>query len=129
MFQAPTPEQLKDASEWGQKIVEVYMTWYTFFVTANVAIMGWFFGRESHHHDPKPLIAISALFMFLNVLGCATTLLVASTVGEVVPAGFKTLIRFAGYANGAALAGNVVVWGFLLRTLRLKKVETSSGHR
>jgi hypothetical protein len=36
--------------EWARKIAELYMNWYTFFVTANILMLGWFYSKEAKNH-------------------------------------------------------------------------------
>lgn len=38
---AQSAAEIQEIGEWGRKITEVYMNWYTFFVTANLLVMGW----------------------------------------------------------------------------------------
>lgn len=101
-------------AEWGRKIIEVYMAWYTFFMTSNVLLLGWFASKDSRHYDSKPLIAVSSLFIVLNCLGSGSTWMVAHSVGHSAPVEYQTLILYAGYANIAGLMGNVLIWGYLI---------------
>ncbi len=101
-------------AEWGRKIIEVYMAWYTFFMTSNVLLLGWFASRDSRHYDSKPLIAVSSLFIVLNCLGSGSTWMVAHSVGHIAPVEYQTLILYAGYANIAGLMGNVLIWAYLI---------------
>lgn len=104
-----------DVAEWGRKIIEVYMTWYTFFMTSNVVIMGWFAGKDSKDFDPRPLTAVSRLFILLNLFGIVSTAMVARYVGQQAPDVFKPLIFWAGVANIGGLLGNVFIWVYLIR--------------
>lgn len=112
MFIDATPS---DVAEWGRKIIEVYMAWYTFFMTSNVVLMGWFASRDSKDFDTKPLTAVSLLFIGLNLLGSVSTAMVARSVGKQAPCVFQPLIFWAGVANVGGLLGNVFIWAYLIR--------------
>jgi hypothetical protein len=114
MLAAPTD----DLAEWGRKIIEVYMMWYTFFMTTNVLLLGWFAGRDSRHYDAKPMTAVSVLFVILNLLGSVSTGFVAYSVGGQAPDPYKLLIHWAGVANIGGLFGNVFLWIYLARVRR-----------
>jgi prolipoprotein diacylglyceryltransferase len=116
-----------DVAEWGKKIIEVYMTWYTFFMTSNVVIMGWFASKDSKEFDPKPLTAVSYLFIVLNLFGVVSTLMVSRSVGQHAPEVFQPLIFWAGYANMGGLLGNVFIWAYLIRIRQkhFKKIISS----
>jgi prolipoprotein diacylglyceryltransferase len=106
-----------DAAEWGRKIIEVYMGWYTFFMTTNVALMGWFAGKDAKDYDPKPRTAVSLLFIVLNLFGVCSTLMVSHSVRQLeqLPAPFYPLILWAGIANTGGLLGNIFIWIYLIR--------------
>jgi hypothetical protein len=114
--------QANNVAEWGMKIIEVYMTWYTFFMTSNVLLLGWFASKDSSDYDSKPLIAVSSLFIVLNCLGSGSTWMVAHSVGQSAPVEYRTLILYAGYANIAGLMGNVTIWAYLI-VLQLRRKE------
>ena len=65
-----TPQEI---GEWGRKISEVYMQWYTFFVTANLLIMGWFHSKEIKAERRHAIIPGARLFQFCNLLGAVST--------------------------------------------------------
>jgi hypothetical protein len=110
-----------EVAEWGQKIVEVYMVWYTFFMTANLAIMGWFCSKDSDQYNTKPLVAVSSLFIVLNLIGAISTWMVAHSVGNSgVPEIFRRLILWSGCANITGLLGNVLIWVYIIK-VRLTK--------
>jgi hypothetical protein len=93
----PTPQtaaEIQEIGEWGRKITEVYMQWYTFFVTANLLVMGWFFSKDVRNH--KPLLPVSILFLSLNILGAASTWLVGYYMAREVPS-LSRLGRVGGY--------------------------------
>ena len=117
---APTAE-INEVNEWGRKIIEIYMSWYTFFFTANLVIMGWCFGKESRSHDSKPLIFIASLFSFLNLMGAVSTMRVGWSVAPIAPAQFQKLISWSAWINVSALVGTAFVWLLLIRTLWKKK--------
>lgn len=122
------PAEINEVSEWGRKIVEVYMTWYTFFFTANLVIMGWCFGKESRGHAHRPLIVISSLFFFLNLMGAVSTMRVGYSVAPVAPPQFKWLIIWSAWINATALVGTAVVWLLLVLNLRREATHQDAGH-
>ncbi len=115
-----TGTEINELGEWGRKIIEIYMTWYTFFFTANLVIMGWCFGKESRSHDRRPLIFIAGLFSFLNLMGAVSTMRVGWSVAPVAPKQFQNLIVWSAWINTSALVGTAVVWLLLIRNLRKK---------
>jgi hypothetical protein len=94
------------------------MTWYTFFMTTNVLLLGWFAGRDSRHYDAKPMTAVSILFIALNFLGSVSTWMVAHSVSEHAPNAYRDLILWAGFANIGGLIGNIFLWSYLVRIRR-----------
>jgi hypothetical protein len=118
-----TPTEINDASEWGRKIIEIYMSWYTFFFTANLVIMGWCFGKESPSRHHRPLMVIAGLFSFLNLMGAVSTMKVGWSVAPVAPPKFQNLITWSAWINASALVGTAVVWLLLIHTLRPRKVK------
>jgi hypothetical protein len=110
-------DHVKEVGEWSRKIIEVYMTWYTFFASSNVLAMGWIFGSEVPP-DMKPMLRpICVLFAILNLLGVVSTGMVASATGFRIPE-FEGLIHWAGWANGLALGGFAIVWTICFWKLR-----------
>jgi hypothetical protein len=107
---ATAPTEL---GEWGRKITEVYMQWYTFFVTANLLIMGWFYSKEVKPDRRKSLIALGRLFQFFNLLGATSTAMVGYYVALSVP-NFARLIHWAAISNGLALLGTAYVWNYII---------------
>ena len=99
-----TSPDTKEIGEWGRTITEVYMTWYTFFVTANLLVMGWFYSKDVSNH--KPLIPVSLLFLCLDILGAFSTGLVGYYMAKEVPADFRGLVAWAAgvTAVGATVA-------------------------
>jgi hypothetical protein len=116
-----TAIEINELSEWGRKIIEIYMSWYTFFFTANLVIMGWCFGKESRSQDRRPLIFIAGLFSFLNLMGAVSTLKVGWSVAPVAPRQFQELIGWSARINASALVGTAIVWLLLIRTLWKKR--------
>ena len=114
-----------ETGEWGRKVIEVYMTWYTFFASSNVLALGWIFGTEISP-DVKPMLRpICFLFTGLNVLGAISTAMVGISVGQLVKADGQAailhgLIIWAAIANGIALIGFAFVWEICRRKLRIK---------
>jgi hypothetical protein len=114
---ALTPQsaaEIQEIGEWGRKITEVYMNWYTFFVTANLLVMGWFFSKDVHNH--KPLLPVSILFLSLDILGAASTFLVGYYMAREVPSDFHDLVVWAACITAIALLGVGSIWVYLIRT-------------
>jgi hypothetical protein len=99
-----------EIGDWSRKIVEVYMQWYTFFVTANLLIMGWFYSKEIKVN--APIVPLARLFQFLNVLGAISTGLVGYFVSGQV-AEFSKLIKWSAFSNCVGLIGIAYVWGMI----------------
>jgi hypothetical protein len=113
----------KEIGEWGRTITEVYMTWYTFFVTANLLVMGWFYSKDVSDH--KPLIPVSILFLCLDILGAFSTGLVGYYMAKEVPADFRGLVAWAAGVTSVALLGVGFVWVYLIKiTLAARKAES-----
>jgi hypothetical protein len=96
-----------EAQEWARKIVELYMSWYTFFVGANLLVMGWF-----HSKDVKTspsLNALSGLFAFLNICGVGSSIVLMRYLSGTVPE-LQTVIYFCGTANSIGLVGIAIAW-------------------
>ena len=58
--------------DWAKLIVQTYMTWFSFFVTSNLVVMGWL------HSTGKLLLPIFVVFALLDLSGIVPTLLVKS---------------------------------------------------
>jgi hypothetical protein len=121
LFQSP--QEIQEIGEWGRKITEVYMNWYTFFVTANLLVMGWFFSKDVKNH--KPLLPVSALFLSLNILGAFSTGLVGWYMASEVPPHFRGLVGWAAAVTAAALLGVGSIWVYLMRTIVKSHKEAS----
>ena len=106
------------AGEWARKIVEVYMTWYTFFVTTNFAVMGYLFTKDAQHYDRRGVRLLAALFIIFNLLGVGSTSMVGIVAAKAAPEDFKCLIHWAAIANTSGLAGNVSLWSYIIYSRR-----------
>src|ERR1700691_5693485 len=104
--------------EWSRKIVEVYMTWYTFFVTTNFAVMGYLFTKEAKEADLRGVRLLACLFIVFNLLGTGSTILVGVTAGETAPPVFHHLIQWGVGSNAVGLLGNVCMWGYIVYSRR-----------
>jgi hypothetical protein len=105
--------------EWPLKIVEIYMTWYTFFLSSNIIVMGWIFGTKIDDSVKKMLRPICWLFIVLNLFATASSIDVGWVVYPSVPNGsYKHLIFWAAFANAAATVGFAVVWRLCSRNLK-----------
>jgi hypothetical protein len=99
------------------------MTWYTFLVTANLLVMGWFYSKDVSDH--KPLIPVSILFLCLDILGAFSTGLVGYYMAKEVPADFRGLVAWAAGVTSVALLGVGFVWVYLIKiTLAARKAES-----
>jgi hypothetical protein len=66
-----------ELSNWNRHVVQLYYTWFTVFVTANVIAQGWLFGPSSSDKVPQtplskisfPMRMVFGSFAISNVLG------------------------------------------------------------
>jgi hypothetical protein len=116
-------QDTKEIGEWGRTITEVYMTWYTFFVTANLLVMGWFYSKDVGDH--KPLIPVSILFLCLDILGAFSTGLVGYYMAREVPSDFRGLVAWAAGVTAIALLGVGSVWVYLIKITMNSRRESS----
>ena len=122
-------------------VLELYMNWYTFFWTLNLAALAWIYGktRADADHDWKVRVVIAWLFFAMCMCGalssfaCIGMLHIAlarieSATLEAVGAGGSgttsaltsdSFPRWFGYyglfINGAALVAVGLIWGWLAR--------------
>jgi len=122
-----TAAEIQELGEWGRKITEVYMNWYTFFVTANLLVMGWFFSKDIHNH--KPLLPVSILFLSLDILGAASTWLVGYYMAGEVPAHFHNLVLWAATITATALLGVGSIWVYLIKTNMRPRPAANSAQK
>jgi hypothetical protein len=109
----------KELGEWSRKIVEVYMQWYTYFLTSNLLVMSWFYSKENGGADTRNLVLIARLFQCLDFLGTVSTVMVGYYVSRAVP-DFSRLIVWAASANACGLLGIAYVWQRIIRATRSK---------
>jgi F0F1-type ATP synthase membrane subunit a len=100
-----------EVGEWARKIAELYMTWYTFFVVANVVVLGWICGKGVQ--SKEALRPLALLCVLLSLLTLGSTAMVGYTLHSVVAAPFGTLIVFAAVANAVGLVGVMYAWAKL----------------
>lgn len=101
----------KTVDEWSLKIIEVYMSWYTYFISSNIVVMGWIFGSKIEDSVRPMLSPICLLFAVLNVIATVSTIAVAFTVKNASPnSAFQSLILWSALANSIATLGFCVVW-------------------
>ena len=113
-MQAPIPPMTpQEIGEWGRKIIEVYMQWYNFFVTANLLIIGWFVSKDVKAQGRASLVPIARLFQILNLLGATSTGFVGFYVARDVQR-YGALIHWAALSNALGLLGIAYVWGRLI---------------
>jgi hypothetical protein len=98
------------ANEWALKIIEIYMTWHTFFIIANVLVLGWVFGRTIEEGVRHLLEPVCWLLILLNCLTAASTVVVACTVQGDAPETYRTLIVWAGIVNSMGSIAAALVW-------------------
>jgi hypothetical protein len=78
--------RLKQLHEYNRHTAQLIVAWFTFFVTANCAVMGWLLvslaaaksGVASHPFSGRVLPVIAVLFAFENILGICACLVVRS---------------------------------------------------
>jgi prolipoprotein diacylglyceryltransferase len=111
---AATTVSGSENGEWARKIAELYMNWYTFFVTANILLLGWFYRKEAKDHKPpKP---VGYIFLMLNVIGAITSNLVGYFLSHEAGK-FGVLMIWAGATNSVGLLGIAFLW---VHTVRIK---------
>src|SRR5579875_3178301 len=107
-----------DALMWALKIVEVYMLWFTFFLSTNGVVLGWLAGRRTEE-SAKPLLEpVCWFFIVLDLVTLASTVVVASTVKGDAPASYQSLIVLCGLANSVAAIVAAGVWFVVWRGVR-----------
>jgi hypothetical protein len=104
--------QAVDIGAWGRSIAALYMVWYTFFVTANVVVLGWLCVREVDRRRLLPVVGLSVL---LSLLTLGSTAMVGYVLHDVAPKPFGTLIVFAAVANALGLFGVIWAWTKAMR--------------
>lgn len=97
-----------EIGEWGRKIAELYMVWYTFFVVANVFVLGWVCCKGVQNKEA--LRPLAALCILLSLLTLGSTAMVGYTLHSVAAAPFGALIAFAAVANAIGLLGVIYAW-------------------
>jgi hypothetical protein len=102
-----------ELGEWSRKIIEVYMQWFTFFVTANLLVMGWFRSGNKKTEASTGPVPVARLFQGLNVLGSITTGMVGYYVSRNIPE-YSHLVVWAAIANVLTLLGIAYVWGLVI---------------
>lgn len=115
------PAALDPIGDWGRKIVEVYMNWYTFFVTTNFAIMGYVFTKNPRFFDERAIRLLAGLFVLLNVLGSVSTITVGLTVSPTAPQNFRALIKWAALSNTVGLLSNALLWSYIVYSRRKRR--------
>jgi hypothetical protein len=99
--------------EWARKIAELYMNWYTFFVTANVLLLGWFYSKDAK--DYKPPRQVGFIFLMLNVFGAASSNIVGFFLYREAGK-FAFLMLWAGVVNSLGLLGIAYLWFHTIRS-------------
>lgn len=103
-----------DKTEWALKIVEVYMTWYTFFVTTNFAVLGYLFAKDARSLDSRAIRLLAVVFVIFNISGIGSTILVGGAAASSAPKEFQWLIHWATGANTVGLFGNTLLWCYII---------------
>jgi hypothetical protein len=100
----------QETGEWAKKIAELYMNWYTFFVTANLLALGWFYSKDAR----RPPQMICFVFAMLNVCGAGSSLIVGYYIsGEAGK--FYALVVWSTVINALGLLGISAIWIVTLR--------------
>lgn len=122
---SPDPKTLND---WSLKIIEIYMSWYTFFLSSNIIVLGWIFGTKIDESVKPMLTPIGILFCILNLLATSSTVLVGyTTISSAPNQAFRELIRWAAIANATATIGFFAVWGICIRRLNKSSPALSAS--
>lgn len=72
--------QYKEINSHVRHVAQLIVTWYTFFVTANIVALGWFATTDQTKAAQFAKLTpwLIGLFFFVNILGCAALLYVRS---------------------------------------------------
>ena len=95
--------------DWARKIGELYMGWYTFFITANLIVLGYFHSKDTKLAERKTLLPLCLLFAVLGMLGTASAFYIAKNIAVCVPR-FSNVITYSVWANNCALWGIALFW-------------------
>ena len=60
--------ELDDNVAWMRELFKQYLSWYTFFITANLFVLSWIFTKDIK----QGIMPLAILFILLNVCGIAT---------------------------------------------------------
>ncbi len=69
--------ELDDNIAWMRTLFQNFLTWYTFFITANLFVLSWIFTDKVQREGQLPLVV---LFFVLNVCGVVTITLLRTYV-------------------------------------------------
>ena len=69
--QESTPARQQEAHAYLRHNMQIWVQWFSFFVTVNYVALGWFASDITHHkiEDRGPLIVVAIFFSFQCVLG------------------------------------------------------------
>jgi hypothetical protein len=70
--------ELDDNVAWMRIIFQHYLSWYTFFITANLFVLSWVFTKDVK----QGTLPLAILFVFLNVCGAVTAALLARYISD-----------------------------------------------
>jgi hypothetical protein len=126
------PAQQQEAHVYLRHNMQLWVQWFTFFVTVNYVALGWFASDITHHkiEDRMPLIVVAIFFSFQCALGIWVSLRLriwfiatgnqANTIptgGEKVPTNqgnpSAKFYAFAVLLGCFALGSIVLIWAVL----------------
>jgi drug/metabolite transporter (DMT)-like permease len=116
-----------EGGSWARTIIEVYMMWFTFFLSANIVAMAWIFRRRLDKVARSMVGPICWLLALANISTTASTFAVAAAVSPDAPGNYLPLIRMARTANSVVLIAFAVVWVVLWTKLRQMGQPTARG--
>jgi hypothetical protein len=99
-----------ETAEWAKKIVELYINWYTFFITANLIALGWFYAKDSS----RPPSGMCFIFVIQNLLGIATSILIGYFIAPEAGK-FFWLVVLCCLFNAIALTTIAAIWLITLK--------------
>ncbi len=130
--QESAPARQQEAHAYLRHNMQVWVQWFSFFVTVNYVALGWFASDITHHkiEDRMPLIVVAMFFSFQCMLGIWVSLRLrrwfidTGNQGDNEPGGDQTIhtkygnpsasfYAFAVLLGCLALGSIVLIWAFL----------------
>ena len=106
------------ADPWPIKIAEMYMSWFTFFVTGNLVVMAWL--HRTRVRAVGGLAAVYWVFLLQDIGGVFSTVVIMKYLVGVVPPNLRLTILVVGTSDCAALVGLVLAWLYVIKRGRVQ---------